>query len=800
MRIDKITITEFGALKNRCFSLKDGINVFEGRNESGKSTVVGFIRFMLYGLPKKTASDALTDRDRGLSWDNQTAAGSMEVTLPDGSYRIERKYQLSGATARGAIDECKIIDLKTGSEVFKDELPGKLFLGIPADVYDSTSCVRQLECTSIDGNSVRSSIENLLLSADEKIDTKKAQNKLDAFRKTLLYKSAKGGRLYELELEKAELEVKLEKAKQDADVIIAKENAAHALSEVEAQSAKGEREKEREIKVYETCTVLKRFNELHAEEESIYGLQGSLRELTETRGFFGKLPDRAILDELDSAERTLADSAGRLTFAKGEMANAEASPCGDRILAALHEKVEQNGKKPTILAQVTNLIKKRKSAIAASVIFYILGGILLLVGALGLLGPLVPNYAFLLIVSGFFSVLFSGIPSGMVLYALIAITVIGAIFLILGITRSAAASKRTKERLAFFADYGLITSTATPAELEEHIDKCEKHFELCRRHDDAFGAASEKLSAVKAEYDRDLNAAMDLLSSIATKCEDRDDKAVSALLRSRRSELTEVCALKEALELELKAKQNTALSIKTSLEDYNESELRADIPATADVNHITENTDIADIRRKHEFYKNQYAAAMQKRIGIEKELIGLTSTAENPAKLNTKLDEVCRELEQSRLNYNALVMAINAIDTASDNIRKNVTPTIRKRAGELMGMLTSGKYNELGLSPDLEISANIDGFTRSIEALSRGTRDAAYISLRMALVELICGENPPPFTFDEGFSLLDDVRTKNMLTMLYAYTRNGGQCLLFTCHKRETEILRAVGDFTHIIL
>ena len=94
MRIDKINITEFGALKDRSFSLKDGINVFEGRNESGKSTIAAFIRFMLYGMPKKTASSELSDRERGLSWDNLTAAGNMELSLPDGSYRIERRYQL----------------------------------------------------------------------------------------------------------------------------------------------------------------------------------------------------------------------------------------------------------------------------------------------------------------------------------------------------------------------------------------------------------------------------------------------------------------------------------------------------------------------------------------------------------------------------------------------------------------------------------------------------------------------------------------------------------------------------------
>ena len=228
MRIDKITINEFGGLKDRSFSLKDGINVFEGRNESGKSTLVSFIRFMLYGMPRKTASSELGEREKWLSWDNLNASGSIEISLPDGNYRIERRYQLKGSTAKDAIDECKIIDLKTGSEVFEGELPGKRFLNITSDVYDSTSCVRQLECTNIDGNSVRSSIENLLLSADEKIDTKKAQTKLDSFRKVLLHKNAKGGKLFELESEKTVLEVRLKKAKEDADIIIAKENAVTA--------------------------------------------------------------------------------------------------------------------------------------------------------------------------------------------------------------------------------------------------------------------------------------------------------------------------------------------------------------------------------------------------------------------------------------------------------------------------------------------------------------------------------------------------------------------------------------------
>lgn len=791
MRIDKLNITEFGALKDRNFSLKDGINVFEGRNESGKSTVVSFIRFMLYGMPKKTASSELSERDRWLSWDNLTASGSMEVTLPDGRYRIERRYQLKGSTAKDAIDECKIIDLGTGTEVFEGELPGKKFLNITADVFDSTSCVRQLECTSIDGNSVRTSIENLLLSADEKIDTKKAQTKLDSFRKVLLHKNAKGGRLYELEAEKAILDEKFRKAKEDADVIIAKENAVAGLCERETKHAKDERDTSRDIKIYETCVVLKRFNELHAEEEKVYGLQNDLNELTETRGFFGKLPERQLLDELDATERSLSQSADRLTVTRGEHANAEASPCGDRIMAAIHEKVAQSGKKQGILAKVDELIKKRKSATASAVVFYVLGGILLLLGALGLTAPFIPFDL---------SAILGLIPSNLQFPIFIAAAVIGAGFIVLGVMRSVAASKKMKERIALFADFGLNSKTALPDEISAHMAKCEENYILCRRHDDAYEAATLKLNAASAELEAETEKAISLLASIDTESEDKSPATLAALLKKRRDELTEVCGIKEKLELELSGHRNTAHSIKTSLDEYNESKLRAEISASTDIEGIADNTDIVDLKKRNEFAKHQYNSAMQKRIGIEKELIALNATAENPAKLATKLGEVCRELEESKQNYDALMMAISAIDTASDNIRKNITPTIRKRASDLMGMLTTGKYSDLGLSADLEISANVDGNTRSIEALSRGTRDAAYISLRMALVELICGENPPPFTFDEGFSLLDDVRTKNMLTMLFAYTRNGGQCILFTCHKRETELLRGVGDFNHIVL
>ena len=54
MKITQLNISEFGRLKNTQITLDDGINIISGDNESGKSTVMLFIRFMFYGLPKKS--------------------------------------------------------------------------------------------------------------------------------------------------------------------------------------------------------------------------------------------------------------------------------------------------------------------------------------------------------------------------------------------------------------------------------------------------------------------------------------------------------------------------------------------------------------------------------------------------------------------------------------------------------------------------------------------------------------------------------------------------------------------------
>ena len=74
MIINKIHVDAFGALKDLTLELTDGLNIIQGENESGKSTLSAFIKFIFYGLDTK-------ERVKYFPWDGSVAGGT------EGSHR-----------------------------------------------------------------------------------------------------------------------------------------------------------------------------------------------------------------------------------------------------------------------------------------------------------------------------------------------------------------------------------------------------------------------------------------------------------------------------------------------------------------------------------------------------------------------------------------------------------------------------------------------------------------------------------------------------------------------------------------
>lgn len=67
MKIKEIEIKNFGKFSNQRFVFRDGIQVFYGENEFGKSTIYGFLKAMLFGMERGREKRRTTMRSAGLN-------------------------------------------------------------------------------------------------------------------------------------------------------------------------------------------------------------------------------------------------------------------------------------------------------------------------------------------------------------------------------------------------------------------------------------------------------------------------------------------------------------------------------------------------------------------------------------------------------------------------------------------------------------------------------------------------------------------------------------------------------------
>ena len=218
MYIESVYAVSFGSLKNVSLDLTSGMNIVEGRNESGKSTFGELIRFIFYGFSGKA------DRENHLSFSTGIAEGSAIINCGGKRYRIERRCV-------GAKDSLSVIDLDDGSSCFAGKVPGEVFFRLPAKLFTSTVFVGQTAGRRIDGRETSEAVENLLFSADESVSAKKSLQILDKGRVSLLHKNGKGGRLYTVDGEIGKLKEDFEAASRSNGEMISLRGSTAELSE-----------------------------------------------------------------------------------------------------------------------------------------------------------------------------------------------------------------------------------------------------------------------------------------------------------------------------------------------------------------------------------------------------------------------------------------------------------------------------------------------------------------------------------------------------------------------------------------
>lgn len=150
--------------------------------------------------------------------------------------------------------------------------------------------------------------------------------------------------------------------------------------------------------------------------------------------------------------------------------------------------------------------------------------------------------------------------------------------------------------------------------------------------------------------------------------------------------------------------------------------------------------------------------------------------------------QLTRRLEE----YEALTVALDALSAANTALRERFSPALNREAGEVFAALTGGRWPRLALARDFTAQAVRENETlpRSWLALSAGTADQLYLSVRLAVCALTVPD--APLVLDDTLAAFDDERCALALDYLRDAARER-QILLFSCHGREADWAKAHG-------
>lgn len=138
----------------------------------------------------------------------------------------------------------------------------------------------------------------------------------------------------------------------------------------------------------------------------------------------------------------------------------------------------------------------------------------------------------------------------------------------------------------------------------------------------------------------------------------------------------------------------------------------------------------------------------------------------------------------------ALKMAMEAMESAANEVRNKHIPNMNKRFNQVFSELTCNKYSDVRMGDGIMVSQPDSKSIVSANMLSDGTIDQLYLALRIAAADTIARNNETlPLILDEPFSQYDDKRIESTLDYIYQVSQKR-QVIIFTCKQRERDIIQ----------
>ncbi len=735
MRICEIHIEEFGGISNKNITLDGGFNLLCGVNESGKTTLCNFIKYIFYGFSGSDERVEMSNFNTGVS--------SGYIIIEDGNgikYRIVRR---DSEKSKGRLSVFRETD---GSEfsIWRDHAasPGEYFLGVTEKLYTRSIYVSQVGGAALDGGSAEA-VSNLLISGDEATNLNKAKNALENYRKSLRLKRGRGGKISETEDTLFRLKENFERgAKTKED-----------LSELSASIKRLEKDQEMFIKQLQSTRAAlasaksTRIYKLLQNKEAIEQQRKELllrsERIINENTVNGFLPDESYIKEL-----TAAKNAAEAQKKSHESLKTKINSITEQKKLSVpkgYKEYTEMGEN----AAVKEKYKKQTTAKRTLQLFAIFCSILSVAS-----------------ISSFF------IPDSFGIQLERSITFAGAstffavLFGVLCI-RSAVRLYRTNKKL-------FISSKRPANKAFEEFDTYDKV------HGNDFRSFSEALSESEKSADEKQDELEKILGLWGKNSAAEAEDAYLKYLTDKKS------ADEQLIELRSSEHFNSA-----QLSIYSETEiLEAQNGAPESTDTQSENLsekNVTELEIKIDNVKGELRELEIRRAEIS------GGGAPRLDKLSAEIDEAEAQLKKLNFSYAAAELALEALEKAEGNIRYTVSPYLSEAAGEYFTALTKKRYSGLLLDENMSLKYK-DGETGNpIDSLylSGGSADLAWICLRLAHHKKLSESRPVPIILDECFVYFDDTRLRAILKKLTDIAaKNGVQILLFSASSREKDILQ----------
>ena len=751
MIIEKIVIKSFGCITDMTLEFSENVNVIEGQNEAGKSTIAAFIRYMLYGF-EDVEGDGLSERRKRINWERGTAQGTMYVKVKDKRYIITRSTTPTDNSERPSYrEEASIVDLETGAPAFGKIPAGEVFFGVDGSLFDNTAFIGQIGDSAINEGSVKQSVENILFSGSEKINNQRAAARISEKMQVLLHEGGTGGMIVDIAHKEQELDDRLTSCNIDNRLILEKEAALH---KIRSRRLEAEDKQSRLYELdssYNSAMLIQTFDQLHHLEVESDEKNEAFNKFIEENTHAGYVPDEQYLNELIVARNGVNEAYHNLGEAQ-DAYTAQKNAIGiTREIELAIELSDELGGEDELVRCAASYRKNIITDIAADV------------GA-GLLA----------LTAVILEIAFAS--SALPVALKILIGVLGGFALAGGGHFAFNLLKNHKALTMLQSEFGT-------ASYEDLIGKINVIREA-RAKRDAMALATENARSTVLRAREKYEEAKKVLTELIVrwgeeppvselgKFLDELEKRVRAFL-DRKNELFD-----EKSNIEI-----TVREIRRNLADKSEIDVRAQVSplkrkVLSGVNHDEIITGIADA-------KARIAEEDKLAFEVENELMLLKGRAGDPGEYYARIEALAAKREELQKKHKAYYIALKAIKGASDNLRAEISPRLGEYATGLMEIMTDKKYTSFSVDDGLKVTfTDESGEKKSVDFLSGGTRDMAYVAVRAALIDMLYTEKPP-ICFDESFAHQDNVRAKAMMRAIKQLAEEGCQSFVFTCRGRE---------------